>query len=58
MLEKRQIRRRRFIPITRFPLHTYKDELISSERRRLATRRMDDIEGRQTSHEEFTAKLR
>ena len=57
MVEKRTIRRRRFIPITRFPLHSYKGELISSERRRLPTRRINDIEVRELSCTDFIAGL-
>ena len=57
MVEKREIRRRRLIPIARFPLHTYKNELISSERRKIPTRRVDDIMGKRLSYEAFIAEL-
>jgi hypothetical protein len=44
MVEKRTKRRRQFITITRFPLSTQVGVLIVSERRRLPTRRLNDIE--------------
>jgi hypothetical protein len=57
MVEKREMRRRRYIPYTRFPLHNYKGELIRFERRRIPTRRLNDIQVRELSYEELFAGL-
>lgn len=58
MDEKRNTRRRQYIPTTRFPLHTWRGDLIASERRRLPTRRLNDIEVKELSCLDFIAELR
>ena len=57
MDEKRNTRRRQYIPTTRFPLHTQRGDLIASERRRLPTRRVNDIEVKELSCLDFIAEL-
>jgi hypothetical protein len=57
MVEKRDMRRRRYLPHTRFPLHNYKCDLIKSERRRIPTRRLNDIEVKDLSCEEFFCRI-
>lgn len=57
MVEKREKHRRRFIPITRFPLHTQRGDFIDSERRMLPTRRVNDIEVKELSCLDFIAEL-
>ena len=58
MVEKREKHRRRFIPVTRFPLHTQKGNLITSERRFLPTRRVNDIQVKEISLDDFVTGLR
>jgi hypothetical protein len=58
MVEKREKHRRRFIPVTRFPLLSTQSGLITSERRRLPTRRLNDIEVKEISIDEFVSGLR
>jgi len=58
MVEKREKHRRRFIPVTRFPLHTPRGDLITSERRRIPTRRVNDIEVKEISFDDFVSRLR
>jgi hypothetical protein len=53
MVEKREKHRRRFIPATRSPLHTPGGDLITSERRMLPTRRVNDIEVEEITIDEF-----
>jgi hypothetical protein len=57
MTEQRRIHRRQFIPITRFPLHTPRGGLVTSERRRLPTRRLNDIVVREISFDEFISGM-
>lgn len=57
MVEKREKHRRRFIPVTRFPLNTQSGDLISSERRMLPTRRVNDIQVKELSCLDFIAGL-
>ena len=57
MVEKRKIQRRQYIPISRFPLHTRMGELVTSERRRLPTRRLNDIQVEELSYLELLANL-
>ena len=57
MVERREMRRRRYIPYTRFPLRNYKGDLIKSERRRIPTRRLNDIAVKELSYDEFFAGL-
>jgi len=56
MVEKRRIHRREFIPFSRFPLYTLRGELVKSERRRLPTRRLNDIQVEELSCPDFLAK--
>ena len=53
MVEKREKHRRHYEPVTQFPLHTRRGYLIPSERRRLPTRRLNDIEVEEITIEEF-----
>jgi hypothetical protein len=57
MIEKRKIHRRQFIPFSRFPLYTWRGEMVNSERRRLPTRRLNDIEVEELSIHDLFAKL-
>lgn len=58
MVEKREKHRRRIIPITQFPLNTQRGDQISSERRMLPTRRVNDIEVKEHNCEGFIAGLK
>jgi hypothetical protein len=58
MVEKRKRHRRLFVPVTRFPLCTRVGDLIVSERRRLPTRRVNDIAVKEISYEDFINGLR
>jgi hypothetical protein len=58
MDEKRNTSRRQYVPITRFPLHTHRGDLIASERRRLPTRRVNDIQVKEISLDDFVSGLR
>jgi len=58
MVEKREKHRRRFTPVTRFPLHTPEGDLITSERRMLPTRRVNDIQVKEISLDDFVSGLR
>ena len=53
MVEKREKHRRHYEPVTEFPLHTRRGDLIPSERRRLPTRRLNDIEVEEITIQEF-----
>jgi len=55
MVEKRTEGRRRFIPITQFPVSTRMGELIVSERWRLPTRRLNDIEVKEITYADFVS---
>jgi len=57
MVEKREKHRRHYKSVTRFPLHTYRGDLVTSERRRLPTRRVNDIKVEELDCEGFIAKL-
>jgi hypothetical protein len=57
MVEKREKHRRRFKSVTRFPLRTSRGELISADRRRLPTRRLNDIEVKEITIDEFKSGL-
>jgi hypothetical protein len=58
IVEKREKHRRRFIPVTRFPLRTTRGGLIPSERRRLPTRRLNDIQVKEINIDEFISGMR
>jgi hypothetical protein len=55
MVEKREKHRRRFIPVTWFPLTTRRGDLITSERRRLPTRRVNDIQVKEIGLDDFVS---
>ena len=57
MIEKREQHRRLLAPTTQFPFCTMRGELIESERRRLPTRRVNDIEVQEITIEEFISGL-
>jgi hypothetical protein len=57
MVEKREKHRRRFIPVTQFPLTTQRGDLITSDRRSLPTRRVNDIEVKEITCLDFTSGL-
>ena len=58
MVEKIKNHRRHYMTITRFPLHTLRGDLIASERRRLPTRRVNDIQVKELSYKDFIAEFR
>jgi hypothetical protein len=58
MVEKREKHRRHYKTVTRFPLRTWRGDLITSERRMLPTRRLNDIEVKEISIDEFNSGLR
>ncbi len=58
MVEKREKHRRRFIPVTRFPLTTLRGDVITSERRWLPTRRVNDIQVKEIGLDDFVSGLR
>jgi len=58
MTEKRTGHRREYKSVTRFPLNSQRDGLILSERRRLPTRRLNDIEVKELSYQDFISELR
>jgi hypothetical protein len=57
MVERRNTHRRHYKPITRFPLHTQMGELVTSERRWVPTRRVNDIQVEELSCQDFIAGL-
>jgi hypothetical protein len=57
MLEKRIHHRRQYIPATRFPLNTPRGEMVLFERRMSPTRRVNDIEVKELSCQDFIAGL-
>jgi len=57
MIEKREKHRRHYKPISQFPLNSQRDGLVLSERRRLPTRRVNDIEVKEISYEDFIFQL-
>ena len=57
MVEKREKHRRHYKPVTRFPLNSERDGLVLSERRRLPTRRLNDIEVKELSCQDFISGL-
>jgi hypothetical protein len=58
MVEKREKHRRHYKPITQFPLNTQRGDLVLDERRRLPTRRVNDIQVRELSCQDFISELR
>ena len=58
MIERRNKRRRRFMLITRFPLRTYQGDVILCERSTLPTRRLNDVEVKEISLDDFVSELR
>jgi hypothetical protein len=57
MVEKRTKRRRQFIAITRFPLSTQVGDPIVSERRRLPSRRLNDIDVKEITYADFFSEF-
>ncbi len=57
MVEKRKNHRRIYKPRTDFPLNSRGGELVTSERRKLPTRRVNDIEVREISCLDFISEL-
>ena len=57
MIEKREKLRRLLTPTVQFPFCTMRGEFIESERRRLPTRRVNDIEVKEISIDEFISGL-
>ena len=57
MDEKREKHRRLLTPTAQFPFCTMRGEFIESERRRLPTRRVNDIEVKEISIDEFISGL-
>jgi len=53
MTGKRTKHRRKYKPVTLFPQHSQRDGLVLSERRRLPTRRVNDIEVKELSYQDF-----
>jgi hypothetical protein len=58
MVEKREKHRRLFIPTTQFPFCTMRGDFIVSERRAVPTRRLNDIEVKEISLDDFISELR
>ena len=58
MVEKREKHRRHYNPITQFPLNSQRNGLVLSERRRLPTRRLNDIQVKEISLDDFVLGLR
>ena len=58
MVEKREKHRRHYRTVTQFPLRTLRGDLITSERRMLPTRRLNDIEVKELSYKDFLSELR
>jgi hypothetical protein len=57
MAERRKSHRRQFMPITRFPLHTWDGKVIAEDRRKLPTRRVNDIQVEQLTCLGFISRL-
>ena len=57
MVEKREKHRRLLTPATQFPFCNMRGELIAFERRRLPTRRLNDIEVKEISLDDFISGL-
>ena len=57
MVEKRGKHRRHYKPITLFPLNSKRDGLVLTERRRIPTRRLNDIEVKELSCLDFISGL-
>jgi hypothetical protein len=58
MVEKREKHRRLLIPTTQFPFCTMRGDFIVSERRRIPTRRVNDIEVKEISLDNHISDLR
>ena len=57
MQDRRITQRRTCASATRFPLHSGKGDLIVSERRLLPTRRVNDIEVKELSYDDFLREM-
>jgi hypothetical protein len=58
MVEKREKHRRLLIPTTQFPFCIMRGDFIVSERRRIPTRRANDIEVKEISLDNHISDLR
>jgi hypothetical protein len=57
MTEKRTRHRREYKTVTRFPLNSERDGLVLSERGRIPTRRVNDIQVKELSYQDFISEL-
>jgi hypothetical protein len=57
MVDKRVNHRRLLTPTTQFPFCTMRGEFIVSERRRLPTRRVNDIEVKEICLDDYMSEL-
>ena len=57
MEEKRVTQRRKYTPTPPFPLHTGEGDVITSDRRFLPTRRVNDIQVEEISYRDFLSRL-
>ena len=58
MVEKRELHRRLLIPTTQFPFCTMRGGFIVCERRRIPTRRVNDIEVKEISLNDYISDVR
>jgi len=58
MVEKREKHRRLLMPTTQFPFCTMRGDVIVSERRRIPTRRLNDIEVKEISLDDYYSESR
>ena len=56
-VDRRQSERRRFRNLSRFPLHTPRDELVLFERRQIPCRRLNNISVRETAYLDYVAAV-
>jgi len=58
MVERREKHRRLVIPTAQFPFCNMRGEFIVSERRRIPTRRLNDIAVKEISFDDFISGMR
>ena len=56
-VDRRQSERRRFRNLSRFPLHTPRDELVLFERRQIPCRRLNGIATREVTYQDYVAAV-
>ena len=56
-VDRRQSERRMFRNLSRFPLHTPRDELVLFERRQIPCRRLNNIAVRETAYLDYVAAV-